>query len=112
MRTFLLTALSRFSHEQHRKGTAQKRGGGEAPIEIDALAAEQRYSMEPRDELSPEREFDRAWARQLLASVLTRLGQAYGDAGKWEVFAALQDHNPTAKSCSVALLKPSTGLRA
>src|SRR5262249_40170539 len=92
LRVFLLTALTRFAHEQHRKNTAQKRGGGAATIEIDALEAEQRYALEPRDELSPEREFDRAWARQLLTSVLAQLGDAYRAAGKGEVFAALQDH--------------------
>jgi DNA-directed RNA polymerase specialized sigma24 family protein len=92
LRVFLLTALGHFAYEQHRKSTAQKRGGGAAMIEIDALEAEQRYALEPRDELSPEREFDRAWARQLLASVLAQLGEAYRAAGKGGVFAALQDH--------------------
>ena len=91
LRTFLLTALKYFSIQQHRRGQAQKRGSGAALVEFDALDAEQRYATEPRDELSPEREFDRAWARQLLASVLTRLGDAYRTAGKGEVFAALQD---------------------
>ncbi len=92
LRAFLLTALKNFAAGQHRRDRAQKRGGGVPVIMIDALSAEQRYALEPRDELSPELEFDRAWARHLLGSVLARLGDAYRDAGKGEVFTALQDH--------------------
>jgi len=92
LRTFLLTALKNFAAGQHRRNSAQKRGGGAPAIKIDALSAEQRFAMEPRDDLSPEREFDRAWARHLLGSVLTKLGDAYRQAGKGDIFAALQDH--------------------
>lgn len=91
LRSYLLTSLKNFAVEQHRRGLAQKRGGGAAPVAFDALEAEQRYALEPRDELSPEREFDRAWARQLLAAVLAKLGEAYRAAGKGEIFEALQD---------------------
>lgn len=89
LRSFLLTALQNFATEQHRRGQAQKRGGGQAVVEFDALEAAQRYALEPRDVLSPEREFDRAWARQLLSTVLVRLGEAYRAAGKGGVFDAL-----------------------
>lgn len=91
LRNFLVTGLRRYAAEQHRKGSAQKRGGGRRLVEFDALDAEQRYALEPRDELSPEREFDRAWARQLLASVLEKLRRSYSEAGKGAVFDALQD---------------------
>ena len=92
LRTFLLTSLKKFSAGQYRKSHAQKRGGGELILQFDAMEAEQRYALEPRHELSPEREFDRAWARQLLAGVLTKLELAYASAGKSDVFLALQDH--------------------
>ena len=91
LRSFLLSGIRNHSVELHRRDIAQKRGGGAAVIAFDALEAEQRYALEPRDETSPEREFDRAWARQLLAAVLARLGEAYRVAGKGEVFDALQD---------------------
>lgn len=90
LRSFLLTALQNFAAAQHRSGRAQKRGGGCAVIEFDALSAGQRYALEPRDDLSPEREFDRAWARQLLTSVLEKLGEAYRAAGKENIFNALK----------------------
>ena len=91
LRSYLLSSLKNFAVEQHRRGQTQKRGGGAVTVAFDSLEAEQRYALEPRDELSPEREFDRAWARQLLAAVLARLGEAYRAAGKGEIFEVLQD---------------------
>ena len=92
LRSFLLSALQNFSIEQHRRGQTKKRGGGRVAVEFDAMEAAQRYALEPRDELSPEREFDRAWARQLLSVVLAKLGEAYRAAGKGDVFEALHGH--------------------
>ena len=92
LRSFLLTGLKNHAAEVHRHGCAQKRGGGAAMVEFDALEAEQRYALEPRSNLTPEREFDRAWARQLLAAVLERLRMAYAEAGKGAIFEALQSH--------------------
>jgi len=92
LRSFLLAGLRNCAAELHRRETRQKRGGGLGTIEFDALEAEQRYALEPRDELSPEREFDRAWARQLLAGVLAKLGETYHAAGKGAVFDALHGH--------------------
>jgi len=90
LRSYLLGALRNYSSEQYRRGQAQKRGGGRVMMEFDALEAAQRYELEPMDHLSPEREFDRAWARQLLAGVLAELGDSYRAAGKAPVFEALQ----------------------
>lgn len=89
LRSFLLQGLRNCAVEQYRRESAQKRGGGRALVEFDAMEAEQRYATEPRDDLSPEREFDRAWARQLLAGVLAKLGESYHAAGKGAVFDAL-----------------------
>lgn len=91
LRSFLLTALKNYAAGHYRREQRIKRGGGVAMLQLDAMEAEQRFACEPRDELTPEREFDRAWARQLLAGVLERLGAAYQEAGKGDVFAALQD---------------------
>jgi DNA-directed RNA polymerase specialized sigma24 family protein len=90
LRSFLLTSLKNFSLEQHRKGQAQKRGGAAPHISFDGMEAEQRFVLEPRHEVSPELEFDRAWARELLARVLAKLGDTYHAAGKRELFALLQ----------------------
>jgi hypothetical protein len=69
LRSFLLGTLKNYAVQRHRARTALKRGGGRVFVEIDAFA-EQRYAHETSHADTPEREFDRAWARQLLASVL------------------------------------------
>jgi RNA polymerase sigma-70 factor (ECF subfamily) len=89
-RSFLLTAVKRFLVNQWDKSQAQKRGGGKRFIALDALAAEARYSVEPVDELTPERLFDRRWALAVLDQVLNRLRQEYTDRGKANLFESLQ----------------------
>lgn len=92
LRSFLLTSLKNFSIQQYRRGQAQKRGGGGVMLPgFDSDEAQERFAREYEDGRSPEVEFDRAWARELLAGVLTRLRDAYRKAGKSEVFEALQD---------------------
>jgi RNA polymerase sigma-70 factor (ECF subfamily) len=80
-RAFLLVALKHFLANEWDKARAQKRGGGVVPVSLDA---ETRYQREPRDELSPDRLFDRQWALAVLAIVLHRLGD------KQRLFAALR----------------------
>lgn len=112
MRSFLLTGLKNHAVEQHRRGAAQKRGGGQAVIEFDAMEAAQRYALEPRDDLSPEREFDRAWARQLLASVLGKLGDSYRAAGKGAIFDALHGQLAGGGTEDYAAAEQSLGMSA
>ena len=80
-RTFLLTAADNLLADQHAAATALKRGGGVRPIELDALAAEARYALEPVSPETPDRDFDRRWALVLLDQAFTRLAeeQAAGD---------------------------------
>jgi RNA polymerase sigma factor (sigma-70 family) len=89
-RTFLLTCLKRFMTEEWRKANRQKRGGGEIVVPFDTEDAETRYSTGPREELSPDRLFDRRWAEALLERVLKRLRQDYDSTGRAEVYQQLQ----------------------
>ncbi len=91
LRTFLLCSLKNFASEDWRRGQRQKRGGKVPHVAIDSLEAEQRMALEPREGLTPELEFDRAWARQLLERVLAKLEASYREAGKGPLFAALRD---------------------
>ena len=65
-RTFLLHALSQFLVDQRERATALKRGGGQIVISLDAEAPEDRYRLEPPDELTPEKLFERRWAQTIL----------------------------------------------
>ena len=89
-RTFLLTAMKHFlTNEWHRTQTA-KRGGGCESIALDALDAEERYALEPRDNATPEALFQRRWAATLIARGKDRLRVEMLAVGEGEQFAALE----------------------
>ena len=76
---------------QAERDRARKRGGGAAPLSIDARDAEGRYLREPADDgLTPDRLFDQAWALSLLDGVLARLSREHTEAGQSERFEALR----------------------
>ena len=89
-RSFLLTCLQRFLADARDRAQAQKHGGGRSVISLDDSNAEARYQLEPQDELSPDRIFDRRWAYALLETVMKRLQAEFSDAGKGVVFDALR----------------------
>ena len=91
LRSFLLRSFTNFAMEHRRRQNAQKRGSGRPMLEMDALGLEERFAFEPHDNLTPEVEYERAWARELLRQALDKLGAAYEAAGNVAVFQALQD---------------------
>ena len=76
-RSYLLTALNHFLIDEHDRQQAQKRGGGQAVISLDAHEAEQRYRLEPSDTETPEKLFDRRWALALIDGAMERLQQEF-----------------------------------
>jgi RNA polymerase sigma-70 factor (ECF subfamily) len=89
-RSFLLSAIKHFLADERDKVSAQKRGGGQMPVSLDAQEAEDRFRLEPAHELTPEKLFERRWALALLAKVSDRLAQDYAAAEKGELFQVLQ----------------------
>ena len=89
-RAFLCASIRHFlSNERDRERTL-KRGGKQPPISLDVETAEGRYHIEPRDDLTPEKLFDRQWALMLLERVLGRLREQHVSAGKAELFDHLK----------------------
>jgi RNA polymerase sigma-70 factor (ECF subfamily) len=89
-RTFLLTALKHFlANEWHRTQT-YRRGGGHECIALDALAAEERFALEPRDTATPDALYERRWATTLIGRAQDRLRDEMAAAGDGEQFAALE----------------------
>jgi len=89
-RTFLLAAVRHFlSNERDRERTL-KRGGQHVVVSLDVETAEGHYQLDPRDDLTPERLFDRRWALTLIARVLTRLDETYTTGGKRVLFDRLK----------------------
>jgi len=91
-RSFLLASLNYYLADQRDRATAQKRGGGRALISFDAEQAEERYRLEPVDERSPDKLFERRWAMELLDQVLIRLSREFVEAGKGELFERLRPY--------------------
>ena len=89
-RSYLLGALKHFLADAHDRARAQKRGGDREILSLDALAAEETYSWEPADQLTPERLFERRWALTLMARALDRLEEECRLTGKAHIFATLR----------------------
>ena len=91
LRSFLLAGLNHFLSDQWDRASAQKRGGGQPTLSLmDTQGADERYRLEPVDDRSPEKLFDRRWALTLLDQVLARAEQEFREAGKLEVFQRLR----------------------
>jgi RNA polymerase sigma-70 factor (ECF subfamily) len=93
-RWFLLTAFKCFLANEWDRARAQKRGGGQQPLSLDELSAEQRYALEPADTLSADQLYDRRWALDLLDHVRARLRAEYAATDKAQRFACLEHYLP------------------
>ncbi|MBU6400465.1 MAG: sigma-70 family RNA polymerase sigma factor [Verrucomicrobia bacterium] len=90
-RSFLLVSLKHFVANEWDKMRAQKRGGGQTVVSLDAQSAEERYRFEPVDRLSADKIYERRWALTLLDRVLARLRDEQAAAGKGALFDALKE---------------------
>lgn len=89
-RTFMLTALTNFLHNQHDRKNALKRGGGRVAISLDDESAEVLYALEAAQGETPETAFERRWAALLVRRVLDELGREFGQRGRAVLFTALR----------------------
>ena len=62
--TKTLSPLQNFLADEHDRATA---GAGQPRISLDALDGEARYALEPVNEVSPDKLFERRWATTVLA---------------------------------------------
>jgi len=90
-RSFILTTMNHFLATEREKARAQKRGGGAPILSLDLAAAERRYDLEPADDSSPDKVFDKQWALALLNEVVSRLENEYRLDDKPALFAALKE---------------------
>ncbi len=86
-RSFLRVVCSNFLVDTIRK---QKLDVASKAISIDARDAEGRYLVEPADNLTPDRLFDRVWALTLLDRVLGLLAAEEAAADRAELFRELK----------------------
>ncbi len=93
-RWFLLASLKHFLANEWQRARAQKRGGGRAPIALDALSPEERYALEPLDRLSADKAYDRCWAIRILEQARARLRDEFRAAGRDDRFGLLEQFLP------------------
>ncbi len=89
-RSFLLTAMSNFQSNWIRNQNTLKRGGGQSIISIDFEVADGRYAVEPVEQITPQKLFERSWAMTLLERAMAELQQQYESSGKQVIFQALR----------------------
>ena len=89
-RSFLLATLKHFLSHERGKARALKRGGGAVHFSLDAGAAEDRYTREPADHLTPEQVFERRWAFTVLDQALEKLRLEFLARGEGDRFDRLQ----------------------
>jgi RNA polymerase sigma-70 factor (ECF subfamily) len=100
-RSFLHGALVRFLASDHARESALKRGGGQSFVAFDVAIAESQMSGED-DGTSVQRQFDRRWARALVANALARLASEHDANGEGELFAVLKPTLSTGDAPSYA----------
>ena len=89
-RSWLLASMKHFLANEWDRANRLKRGGGQKVLSLDAQTAEARYALEPADQMSAERIFERRWALTLLEQVLERLRREFAAAGKGTLFDELK----------------------
>ncbi len=88
-RSYLAQGVRNFLHDEWDRARAQKRGGGQTVISLDAEEAEGRY-LEVAHGPTPDMEFDRQWAEQLLARARAKLHEEYESSGRNELLDVLE----------------------
>ena len=91
-RSFLLTSLKHFLSNERARARAKKRGGGRKVLSLDFQNAESQYALEPRDELSPEKLFERSWALTVLGRTMAHLQTEAANTNKKQQFERLKSY--------------------
>jgi RNA polymerase sigma-70 factor (ECF subfamily) len=89
-RTYLLVALNHFLSDERDHARAQKRGGGQVIVSLDAPDPEQRYLQVPHPNSTPEKAFDRGWALTVMEEAMRRLRSDYESPGRKALFETLR----------------------
>jgi RNA polymerase sigma-70 factor (ECF subfamily) len=92
LRTFLLTAFTRYITRERVHAAAQKRGGGRRLESLDEEFddGERRYRLEPADKVTPEQIYARSWALSLLKAAKEGVAKKETRAGRGDAFKVLE----------------------
>ncbi len=96
-RSFLLIRLKYFLSDERDRAKAKKRGGGRKIICLGFQNAEDQYTLEPADQLSPEKLFEKSWALTVLERTMERLENEMAKKDKKKLFEHLKIYLTTEK---------------
>jgi RNA polymerase sigma-70 factor (ECF subfamily) len=96
-RSFLLIKLKSFLSDERDRARAKKRGGGRKILSLGFQNAEDQYALEPVDQLSPEKLFEKSWALTVLERTMNRLEKEMAEKNKKKLFEHLKVYLTTEK---------------
>ena len=88
-RSFLLGVLKHFVSNERRRHFAEKRGGRQNFVSLDQEMEDAKPRIQPATDRTPDQEFERRWALDVLAQALERLKSEYERAGCLDLYRAL-----------------------
>jgi RNA polymerase sigma-70 factor (ECF subfamily) len=91
-RSFLLASVKHFLSNERDRARARKRSPGQPLLELDGQSAEDRFSIEPADDLTPEDLFERRWAMTVLERTLERLAAEWSEGARARRFRRLRGY--------------------
>jgi RNA polymerase sigma-70 factor (ECF subfamily) len=107
-RGFLLNAVRFFLSDERDRATALRRGGTLLPFSLDD--AESRYLREPAHGDTPERIFERRWARAVLDRVVQILREDFVRHGRLDDFNVLKVYLVGQSEVPYAVLSERLGI--
>ena len=87
-RSFLLTCYKNYASNVRERESALKRGGGMTLLPLEVEGLEGTYTIEPVDNLTPDKLYLRRWAMALIENVLAEVAAEY--AGRSEIFQVIE----------------------
>lgn len=90
-RAYLLSSFKSYLIEEYRYELAQKRGGDQIHLDLDAMSAEERYQTEAQMAGNDNRTYDRVWANEIVNQVTKRLMEEYKNRGQLKHFQIMAD---------------------
>lgn len=91
LRSYLLGALRKHHANEVRSENALKRGGGRAPLRLDAEEGDARFAAEPSHGEEPGAAFDRDWAHAVLGRARARLAEECAERGRGNLLEMLEE---------------------
>ena len=89
-RAFLRTSVKFFLNNRRRESQAQKRGGGQVAIPLDAEECEREIARYTDPSADPAMLYERSWAKCVVDAALARVAAEQTSAGNAERFAKLR----------------------